>query len=414
MARWRADGVDVAPSALDGLLLRAHAGLLDAAGFAGDDRYPANIGAQTFQHDRRVISFSHPACRDLPPTPECAPEGQSMDVSSPAAPLRVRHFLSYLLWPTLFFGGLYGASLAFQTTAPITWFNVSYLSVVSLIALFERVMPFTADWLASDGETFNSIAHSLLSKGIVQIAATIGASFPMVVAMLALPPVSEASSLWPHSWPMPAQVALALVLAEFGLYWAHRLAHEYLGLWRFHALHHSVTRLWVLNTGRFHVIDSLFKVALGQAPLYLLGAPLEVFLWVGAVTAFIGILTHCNIDMRTGVLDYVFSTPRLHRWHHSKDPREGNKNYGENLVVWDLLLGTYFNPDRPPSTDIGITGRVARTFVGQLVQPFSRKGTREILGRKPRAQGSIEGEPLMHHDIAAEPVAAGMSDADRG
>ena len=39
------------------------------------------------------------------------------------------------------------------------------------------------------------------------------------------------------------QVALGLVIAEFGLYMAHRLAHEHLSLWRFHALHHSVERL---------------------------------------------------------------------------------------------------------------------------------------------------------------------------
>jgi sterol desaturase/sphingolipid hydroxylase (fatty acid hydroxylase superfamily) len=308
-----------------------------------------------------------------------------MDVSTPTAPRRVRHFLSHLLWPCLFVGGLYGANLAFRTTMPLIWFNLSYLSVVSLIALFERVMPFATDWLAPDGETFNSLAHTLLSKGIVQIAAAIGASFPMAIAIVALPPVSDGSSFWPHSWPMPLQVALALMIAELGLYWAHRLAHEHLTLWRFHALHHSVTRLWVLNTGRFHVVDSLFKIALSQAPLYLLGASLEVFLWVGAVTAFIGILTHCNIEMRTGPLDYVFNTPRLHRWHHSKDVREGNKNYGENLVVWDLLFGTYYNPDCPSSTDIGIPGRVARTFFGQLVQPFSRKGVREIVGGEPKA-----------------------------
>lgn len=118
---------------------------------------------------------------------------------------------------------------------------------------------------------------------------------------------------------------MAVITAEFGLYWLHRIAHERLFFWRFHALHHSVTRLWVINTGHFHIGDSLFKVALSQVPLYLLGAPLELFWWLGAVTAFMGILTHCNVDMRTGFFDYAFSTPRL---HHSKEIREGNTNYG--------------------------------------------------------------------------------------
>ncbi|HCX67158.1 MAG TPA: sterol desaturase, partial [Rhodobiaceae bacterium] len=36
---------------------------------------------------------------------------------------------------------------------------------------------------------------------------------------------------------------------------------------------------------------------------------------VSAVTAVLGILTHCNIEMRCGPLNYVFNTPELHRWH---------------------------------------------------------------------------------------------------
>lgn len=327
---------------------------------------------------------------------------QRMDASSPTtSPRPAQYLLSLVLWPVLFFGGLFCAGLAFRSANPILWFNVGYLGIIALIALFERLIPFTPDWLSPDGETFNDLAHTMLTKGVVQIAAMIGASFPMVIAMITLPAVSTGYSFWPLGWPMPMQVALGLVIAEFGLYWAHRIAHEHLTLWRFHALHHSVTRLWVINTGRFHIVDSLFKVALGQAPLYLLGAPLEVFLWVGAVTAFIGLLTHCNIEMRTGILDYVFSTPRLHRWHHSKDLREGNKNYGENLVIWDLVFSTYYNPDRPCSTDIGITGRVSDTFIKQLVQPFSKKGAREILGRKPKSQGALQSSGQSTGDLGA-------------
>jgi sterol desaturase/sphingolipid hydroxylase (fatty acid hydroxylase superfamily) len=266
----------------------------------------------------------------------------------------------------------------------LLWFNVTYFSIVAIIALFERLMPYEETWLESDGETFNNIAHTLLSKGGVQIAAAIGTSFPMAVATVAQPLLSHKANIWPEQWPMALQVVLGLVIAEFGLYLAHRLAHEYLSLWRFHALHHSVERLWVINTGRFHIIDSLFKIALGQIPLYLLGAPLPVFLWIGAVTAFIGLLTHCNIDVRTGPLDWFLSTPRLHRWHHSKLLAEGNTNYGENLVIWDQILGTYYNPPRPSSTDIGITGKVADSFLAQLVQPFSKKGAKQIIGKKPK------------------------------
>ncbi|WP_245312450.1 sterol desaturase family protein [Rhizobium sp. R693] len=312
---------------------------------------------------------------------------------------------SWALWPTIFAAGLIGAGWAFHTGAPLLSFNVVYLSIVAVIAGFERLMPYEHEWLKHDGETFNDIAHTLLTKGGVQLAAAVGASAPMAFATVAQPVLTSPMATWPDHWPLVVQVGLGLIIAEFGLYLAHRAAHEIISLWRFHALHHSVERLWVVNTGRFHVVDSLFKIALSQVPLYLLGAPLAVFLWISAVTAFIGLLTHCNMDVRTGPLDLIFSTPRLHRWHHSKVLAEGNTNYGENLVLWDQLFGTYFNPARRPPAEIGISGRIAEGFVAQLVQPFSAKGFRQILGRKPASvtKATISANLYLDHASRTEP-----------
>jgi sterol desaturase/sphingolipid hydroxylase (fatty acid hydroxylase superfamily) len=297
--------------------------------------------------------------------------------------------MSWLLWPMFLVLGLAGVYFAFRSPAPLLQFNVVYLLIVALIGFAERLMPYERSWLSKDGETFNDIAHTLLSKGSVQLVAAIGVTAPMGAATLSKSFWIAPFPIWPNGWPLMLQVVLGLVVAELGLYVAHRVAHEILFIWRFHALHHSVERLWVVNTGRFHFVDSLFKIALSQAPLYLIGAPLPVFLWIGAVTAFIGLLTHCNLDVRTGPLDYVFSTPRLHRWHHSRILAEGNTNYGENLVLWDQVFGTYFNPPRPSSIDIGISGRISEGFWAQLSQPFSAKGARQILGRAPRVAAEI-------------------------
>ncbi|GGB04845.1 hypothetical protein GCM10011491_36200 [Brucella endophytica] len=293
----------------------------------------------------------------------------------------VKSILSYCAWPLVFFSGLAGAYFAFASNHPIAAFSAVYAGEIAFLFFLERLIPYEGSWLQPDGETVNDIGHTLLTKGSLQIFALLGAIFPMLAAGFLHTISAMQFNLWPTGLPMVAQVALAVTIAEFGLYWSHRIAHEKLFFWRFHALHHSVTRLWVVNTGRFHVVDSLFKVALSQIPLYFLGAPLEMFLWLGAVTAFIGILTHCNVEMKTGLFDFVFSTPRLHRWHHSKELREGNTNYGENIVLFDLLFGTYYNPDRASSTDIGIKGQIARGFMAQLAQPFTKEGIRQILGR---------------------------------
>ena len=138
----------------------------------------------------------------------------------------------------------------------------------------------------------------------------------------------------------------------------------------FHAVHHSVERLWFFNTGRFHFVDTAFSILLSQPLLLLSGAPGDVVVWVSVTTAFVGILTHCNVDMRTGPIDFVFNTPALHRWHHSRNPDEGNSNYGENLMLWDLIFGSFYRPARRPPANIGIDEPMPRHFLGQLWYPF--------------------------------------------
>jgi ornithine lipid hydroxylase len=292
----------------------------------------------------------------------------------------VRTLLSILIWPGLYCTGLLGTYFALGSGHPLVWFNVAYLSVAVCIGLIERVMPHEKSWLDHDHQTLADLSHTLFNKGIVQVIAAVATSLTMATATAIEPQAHAPLHLWPSQWPLAFQVVLGVVIAELGLYIAHRGAHEFPLLWRFHALHHSVERLWVVNTGRFHIVDTFLMIALSQTPLYLLGAPLPVFLWISGVTAFTGLLTHCNIAVRTGPLDWIFATPGLHRWHHSKNLDEGNQNYGENIVIWDLLLGTYYNPRRRPPADIGIQGQIAPSFFSQFLQPFTAKGFREILG----------------------------------
>ncbi len=169
---------------------------------------------------------------------------------------------------------------------------------------------------------------------------------------------------------MPIQILIALIISEFGLYWAHRLAHTYDILWRFHSVHHSVERLCFFNTGRFHFIDTLFSLLLSIPILFIIGAPGEIFIWVSSITAFIGLLTHCNIYLNCRFFNYIFNTPNLHRWHHSRKSVEGNNNYGENLIIFDMLFGTYYYPKKRHVDPLGIKEFMPKTFINQLWTPF--------------------------------------------
>lgn len=64
---------------------------------------------------------------------------------------------------------------------------------------------------------------------------------------------------------------------------------------------------------------------------------------------------------------------RIHALHHSKDLREGDKNHGENLVLWDLLFGTFFREPRRPPVDVGIKKAMPARFAAQPLWPFRPK-----------------------------------------
>lgn len=278
---------------------------------------------------------------------------------------RPEAFIALLLWPLLLAACLAGTEAGMALGYPTLGFNITYGCLALSLCGLECVMPHEKAWLANDGQMGADLAHTLLNKGSVQImvVVAVGTGFAEAVA-------EKSSQLWPGDWPMAFQVALGLVIAEVGLYAAHRIAHEWNRLWRFHAVHHSAPRLWFFNTGRFHFVDTTVSVVLSQPPLFLVGAPSPVFIWVAAFTAYVGMLTHCNVTMRTGALNYLFNTPELHRWHHSREPRYGNRNYGENLMLFDLLLRTYLVPPGRPPVDPGIADEMPHSFIGQLRAPF--------------------------------------------
>ena len=278
----------------------------------------------------------------------------------------MRRVLSYVWWPALFVASTVACYVSVAEGYAITGFNVTYVLLAIAIAVLERTMPHEQAWLANDGQVVPDMAHTVLSKGVAQVVVVI-----LTIMGLAELFAPAGGGWWPTAWPMGVQVALGLVLAEIGLYWKHRIAHEWPPMWRFHAVHHSVTRLWFWNTGRFHLVDTLTGLLVAMPFLLILGAPKGVMIMVSAITAIIGILTHANVEMRCGWLNYIFNTPELHRWHHSKLIEEGNRNYGENLMLFDQLFGTYFNPKRRPPRDIGINHPMPETFLQQLKVPFT-------------------------------------------
>lgn len=276
--------------------------------------------------------------------------------------------VSVLFFPAVLGGALFaGAHIVEDGGNPVIVLGPAALVV--LVA--ERLWPHFASWRRSHADVLVDLAH-LVS---VSLAAF---STQWLVPLLLAPAAAafaalDTQRLWPAEAPLLAQLPLALVLGELVQYWSHRLSHEWEPLWRLHATHHSAARLYFLNAARFHPLDIVVDTTAGLVPLVLLGCPPGVMALFALFTSVFGYLQHCNVRVALGPLNYVFSMAELHRWHHARNLREANTNYGSNLIVWDLVFGTFFWPrDREPPEDIGIPGLPAfpQAYWAQLASPF--------------------------------------------
>ena len=256
--------------------------------------------------------------------------------------------------------------------------NPPLLAIVAIaifyttIAALERAHPYRPEWNLPHGDRRTDVLHLLfsgpISSGAFQVTLR-----GVVVSAGAWLAARFGASPWPTALPTVVQLYLAILAAEFGHYWFHRLSHENPWVWRLHATHHSAPRLYWLNASRFHPFDLFSLITFQNVPLILLGAPPRVFAMYFLFSLVYGQLQHGNIDLRTRWLDPIFSTPGLHRFHHSTDAREGNANYGAILTLWDVAFRSFFRPgDRAFDGPVGIAGMPAfpRGYLAQLASPF--------------------------------------------
>jgi sterol desaturase/sphingolipid hydroxylase (fatty acid hydroxylase superfamily) len=176
--------------------------------------------------------------------------------------------------------------------------------------------------------------------------------------------------LWPHRLPIGVQAVLMILTVDFLRYWLHRAAHTNDSLWRLHAVHHSVEQLYWLNTARFHPLEKALQMCLDSLPFLLMGVDPRVLALYYIAYAANGFFQHCNISLRYGLLNYIVGSAETHRWHHSRVPREANANYGNTVIIWDLLFGTWFLPPDREVALLGLHKPLPGTFAGLLKAPF--------------------------------------------
>ncbi|HEY8120345.1 MAG TPA: sterol desaturase family protein [Myxococcota bacterium] len=260
-----------------------------------------------------------------------------------------------------------GWALAARVNAGVVA-GVGFFALCALFLALERWRPWRRAWL-------HGFSDLRVDLPLILLAAPAG----LVVKGAEAAASRFGLGVWPTHWPLLAQAALALLLGDFVRYWFHRAEHSWLPLWRIHATHHSAQRLYCVNGPRLHPLEVALSGALQTAPLALLGASGDALALQVLLTLAIGRFQHCNLALTLGPLNYLFSAPDPHRWHHARDARTAQCNYGGDVLVWDHLFGTFFLPSgREPSDEIGIENGASfpRGILGVLASPFTWRGFR--------------------------------------
>ena len=240
----------------------------------------------------------------------------------------------------------------------------------SAVTFFEFVVPYDKAWQPRWADVKNDLLFMVTVQMVLPqlLGLLLALTLLGYLESLALP----MAQLWPRESPLFLQVVLMLLVAELLRYPLHVAAHNTKTLWRLHAVHHSPKRLYWLNVGRFHPAEKALQYTLDTLPFILCGVGADVVALYFIFYAVNGFYQHSNVDVRYGPLNYVVSGPELHRWHHSKLIDESNRNYGNNLILWDLVFGTWFLPKHARVGDMGLLNRdYPLGFVDQMTTPLT-------------------------------------------
>jgi len=206
-------------------------------------------------------------------------------------------------------------------------FLVIFLLAISLEAIYGYY---------SDRKLYNvkdSLVNVFLgASGILNRALTKGLWLALWIYLYQFAVIKIPENAW--TW------VLLFFCNEFVYYWFHRLSHENRLLWAIHVNHHSSEYLNFTTAARIPffnlILHNLFWI-----PLLLVGFdPVMIFAVenIGFLFAFV---QHTQVIRNIPYLDFILNTPSHHRVHHSTNHEYINKNYGNVLIIFDRIFGTF-------------------------------------------------------------------------
>jgi sterol desaturase/sphingolipid hydroxylase (fatty acid hydroxylase superfamily) len=281
-----------------------------------------------------------------------------------------RFFARYLYVPTLLLG-LNGLAVYLMAQGyRYVWVFLLLLAAIGLSFLIERVLPYEEIWNQTHDDVGKDAAHGI----VYEIANLITLLVFILISSMLLPEWG----IWPQSLPVVVQFLLAILIVDCTMTMIHYWSHRVDWLWKLHAVHHGVHRLYGFNGFVRHPLHQVLDIVVGTLPLVLIGLPVPVAVLLGFAIALQLIVQHANVDYALGPLQKLLAIGPVHRLHHVNWAGEGDVNFGLFFTFWDRLLGTFRLPSerRPDIGDIGIQDcwHFPQVYTRQLVLPFDPNG----------------------------------------
>jgi len=139
---------------------------------------------------------------------------------------------------------------------------------------------------------------------------------------------------------------VTFVMIDFVYYWYHRFSHRVRFMWAVHMNHHSSEEMNFTVSLRQAWFGPITKVPFFIV-MPLIGFDPIITALAGVTSTLWGVIGHTQWIRRLGVLEYILVTPSSHRVHHGSNECYIDKNYGNLLIVWDRLFGTFAEEIEP-------------------------------------------------------------------
>jgi len=249
--------------------------------------------------------------------------------------------------------------------------------ITAAVQALEWVAERHSGWRLNKREFFTDLFYVILSASAIAWATAKFADEPLRAAKHSL----GISTEWAMHMPFLAQVALVVLLIEFGQYWMHRGMHDCTPLWLTHAPHHHITQLNAMKGAVGNPIE-LFLISLSVVALFDLPTP-AIFCGLNVLTV-ISTFAHANVRSDPPKFySFFFTTIRHHSLHHSVRYEDTRCNYGNSLILLDRIFGTYREGE---SAIVGQDERKRLSIWEQFIFP-ARPLIEKVKARRATAAG---------------------------